>query len=48
MGTSRRLVGGAIFAWLYNFFAAKSAGKAIGSRESITVALRSKGRGGTR
>jgi len=25
------LVGGAIFAWLYNFFAAKTAGEAIGS-----------------
>jgi hypothetical protein len=42
------LIGGAIFAWLYNLFAAKSRGEAIGSREPITIAVRSKGGGGAR
>jgi hypothetical protein len=42
------LIGGAIFAWLYNLFAAKSWGEAISGREPITIALRSKGGGGRR
>jgi len=32
------LVGGAIFAWLYNLFAANIAGAANDSRESVTTA----------
>lgn len=34
------LIGGAIFAWLYDLFAAKSPAEAIGSREPITMAIR--------
>lgn len=40
------LVGGAIFAWLYNSFTAKSAGEASGIRESTTIVGRGKAGGG--